>query len=69
MKKNIATVVITLDEVGLKRIKSTPTFSNLFTKAQLIEMTVGENKLNVNHTVLGKLSNICFDDHIKVKKY
>jgi hypothetical protein len=53
--KNVVTVILTLGETGVKKFKTTPTFKNLLYPNQIANLQVGDNILNVNHTIWGKL--------------
>ena len=57
-KRNIKQVILTLDEVGLKHFKNTPTFKDLLNPQQLNDLKVGKNKLNVNHYVYSALKRV-----------
>lgn len=56
-KKNLKTVIITIpDEARLSFIRRTSVFLTYFSSYQLNNFTVGENTINVNHTVYGMIT-------------
>jgi hypothetical protein len=57
-KKNIKTISLSLDDVGLRMFQRTPTFSNLLPRNQLLSLKAGKNILNVNHYISNKLQNL-----------
>lgn len=56
--KNLVTIQLTLTEQGLNKFLKVPTFKNLLYSNQLTSLMVGDNILNVNHTVWGSLQRI-----------
>ena len=55
---NLTSITISFeDESKLKKFKNTPTLSQLLSSDQLKLIKVGDTKINVNRTVLGKLKN------------
>ena len=56
--KNKIEIKLRLTETDLKKIKTIPTFRDLFWKNQLDKLKVGDNILTVNHTVYGKLKRM-----------
>ena len=53
--KNVKEITIIITEVGLKRFKTIPTYSNLFPKNVTDTLIVGSNKVTVNHYIYSKL--------------
>lgn len=58
VKKNVTDIVLKLTDSSLKHFQKTPTFNNLLHPNQLKNLKVGDNKLSVNNTVLGKLERM-----------
>lgn len=65
---NKININLILNDVSLKRFKNTPTFTNLLYPNQLDNLTVGDNKLTVNHTVFGSLQRLASTGNYIVNK-
>lgn len=58
MRTNTHTIVLSLDDIAIKKFKTIPTFKNLLYPNQLNQLVIGDNTLVVNNTVLGKLERM-----------
>ena len=65
--KNIITVNLILNEIGLKKFKVVPTFKNLLHQNQVDKLVAGENKLNVSHTTWGDLQRVVSYDFLNMR--
>jgi predicted GNAT family acetyltransferase len=57
-RKNTNRIVLTLDDISLKRFRTVPTFKQMLYPNQLDQLKVGDNELVVNNTILGKLERM-----------
>jgi hypothetical protein len=67
-KKNTHDIILTINEIGLKRFKIVPTFKNLLHPSQLNNLKIGDNELTVNNTVWSTLQRMSDNTNISVKK-
>lgn len=67
-KVNKHNIILTLDNISLKKFKTIPTFKNLLFPNQLNSLKTGDNELTVNNTVLGTLQRIANPGGYSVKK-
>lgn len=69
-KTNTHNIILNVNEIGLKRFKTVPTFKNLLHQNQLDSLKVGDNELTVNNSVWGTLQRMVDSDknNMSVKK-
>jgi hypothetical protein len=57
-RKNTNRIVLTLNDISLKRFRTVPTFKEMLWPNQLDQLKIGDNELDVNNTILGKLERM-----------
>ena len=58
MRTNTHSIVLSLDDMAIKKFNTIPTFKNLLHPNQLSQLKIGDNQLTVNNTMLGKLERM-----------
>lgn len=64
---NKVTIKLWLNELGLRKFKTIPTFKNLLHQNQLDILKCGDNSLIVNQTVYGKIKRCVEYDNQNMK--